>query len=103
FLPAVGVKLAPYQHYDPTVDPEISDEFATVGYRAHSMVNGEEEIVLPSGTYSPEQVQALRQLGATVGPVTIGRRHGELIGISQNAAFFNPAIVRATGLANLLG
>ncbi len=103
FLPAVGVKLAPYKGYDSDVDPEISDEFATVGYRAHSMVNGEQEIIVPSGTYSAEQAQALRELGATVEPVTIGRRHGELIDISQNAAFFNPAIVPAVGLGNLLG
>ncbi len=103
FLPAVGVKLAPYKHYNPAVDPEISDEFATVGYRAHSMVNGEEEIVVPSGTYSPEQAQALRQLGAKVEPVTVGRRHGELINITQNAAFFDPALVPAVGLANVLG
>ncbi len=103
FLPAVGVQLARYKGYQPGVDPEISDEFATVGYRAHSMVNGEEEIVVPSGTYSAEQAQALRELGATVGPVAVGRRHGELIDISQDAAFFNPAIVHAVGLSNLLG
>jgi len=102
FLPAVGVRLARYKGYDPAVDPEISDEFATIGYRAHSMVNGEEEIVVPEGAYSEEQLQALQALGAEVEPVTIGRHHGELINISQGAAFFNPSLVPAVGLGNVL-
>ena len=102
FLPAVGVQLSRYQGYDPAVDPEISDEFATVGYRAHSMVDGEEEIVVPTGAYSAEQLQALKALGARVEPVIVGHRQGELLDISQSAAFFNPAIVPAAGLGNLL-
>ena len=102
FLPAVGVQLPRYQGYNPSVDPEISDEFATVGYRAHSMVDGEEEIVVPAGAYSPEQLQAIQALGARVGPVEIQRRHGELLDITQSAAFFNPALVPAVGLGKLL-
>ena len=44
FLPALGVKLAPYRGYNPHVNPGISDEFATVGFRAHSMVHGEFDV-----------------------------------------------------------
>ena len=102
FLPAVGVKLAHYKGYNPSVDPEISDEFATVGYRAHSMVDGEEEIVVPASAYSPEQLQAIRELGVRAEPVSIGKRHGELLNITQSAAFFNPAVVPAVGLGKLL-
>ena len=102
FLPAVGVKLAPYTGYNASVDPEISDEFATVGYRAHSMVNGEEEITVPTGTYSPEQLQVLRELGAKVETVTKGHHEGTLITVTQGTAFFNPAVVRAVGLGPLL-
>ncbi len=102
FLPAVGVKLSGYKGYNPSVDPEISDEFATVGYRAHSMVDGEEEIVVPTGAYSPEQLQAIRELGVRAEPVSIGKHHGELLNISQSAAFFNPAVVPAVGLGRLL-
>jgi hypothetical protein len=102
FLPAVGVQLSRYAGYDPSVDPEISDEFATVGYRAHSMVDGEQEIIVPTGTYSAEQQQALRALGVRVEPVTVGHHQGELLFITQSAAFFNPAMVPGVGLGTLL-
>ena len=51
FLPAMGVHLAPYRGYRAGVDPELDNEFATVGYRAHSMVNGEEHIYVPARAY----------------------------------------------------
>jgi hypothetical protein len=44
FLPAVGVHLPPYRGYDPSVNPSLTGEFATVGYRVHSMIHGEFEI-----------------------------------------------------------
>lgn len=34
YLPAMGVRLAPYRGYDPDVNAGIGNEFATVGYRA---------------------------------------------------------------------
>src|SRR5262249_998436 len=34
FLPAMGVKLPRYRGYNPRVDTSVSNEFATVGYRA---------------------------------------------------------------------
>ena len=43
FLPAMGVPLAPYSGYKPSVNPSVANEFATVGFRAHSMVHGEFE------------------------------------------------------------
>jgi Animal haem peroxidase len=46
FLPALGVRLPRYRGYRPGVDPAISDEFATVGYRMHSMVHGEFEPIV---------------------------------------------------------
>ena len=52
FLPALGVRLDPYHGYDPNVNSAITNEFATVGYRAHSMVHGEFEPTVPAGTYS---------------------------------------------------
>ena len=53
FLPALGVHLPQYRGYNPDVDPTLSNEFATVGYRAHSMIHGEFELERAGGTYSP--------------------------------------------------
>ena len=60
FLPAVGVRPGPYRGYDPTVDATLGNEFATVGYRAHSMVQGEIEPSAPAGTYTGEQSRPSR-------------------------------------------
>ncbi len=99
FLPAAGVTLSPYKGYDPSVDPELSDEFATVGYRAHSMVNSELRAHVPSREFSPARIQALEAMGVQVGP---GRRNQLELAIPQGAAFFDPQIVPAVGLKPIL-
>src|SRR5437868_6096788 len=52
FLPAMGVALPMYTGYQPSVRTSLSDEFATVGYRAHSQVHGEFELETDAGRYS---------------------------------------------------
>jgi Animal haem peroxidase len=100
FLPAVGVPLSAYRGYDPSVDPALSDEFATVGYRAHSMVNGEQRIEVPAAKFNAK-ITALREMGVEVNPSTV--HNGRLtLTITQGAAFFNPAIVPAIGLGPIL-
>lgn len=100
FLPAMGVTLSPYAGYDPGVDPELSDEFATVGYRAHSMVNGEETIEAPASKFNAK-ITKLREMGVEVNPSPF---HGSklILSITQGAAFFNPALVPEVGLAPIL-
>ena len=61
FLPAVGVSLPPYSGYKPSVDPSVANEFATVGFRAHSMVHGEFEPTFEKGKLSAAQSQALHR------------------------------------------
>ncbi len=56
FLPTLGVRLDPYRGYSATVDPTLSNEFAVVGYRAHSMIHGEFEPTVPAGTYTENQL-----------------------------------------------
>jgi hypothetical protein len=56
FLPSLGVRLDPYRGYSATVDPTLSNEFAVVGYRAHSMIHGEFEPTVPAGTYTENQL-----------------------------------------------
>jgi len=66
FLPALGVKLSDYDGYDPDVNPALTNEFATVGFRAHSMIHGELEPSAPDGTYTDEQLAAFRTQGIEV-------------------------------------
>jgi hypothetical protein len=56
FLPSLGVRLDRYRGYNPNVNPGISEEFAVVGYRAHSMIHGEFEPTVPAGTYTEDQL-----------------------------------------------
>ena len=44
FLPAMGVTLSPYRGYNPRVNATLGNEFATVGYRAHSQVHGDFDV-----------------------------------------------------------
>src|SRR2546422_2706284 len=63
FLPSVGVRLEPYHGYDARVNPGLSNEFAVVGYRAHSMIHGEFDIAVPAGTDPTAPAHGLRARG----------------------------------------
>jgi len=99
FLPAVGVTLAPYAGYDPNVNPELSDEFATVGYRAHSMVDGQEHVEVKSAQFNAAKLASLQAMGVSSEPASRGRL---VLTIPQGAAFFDPALIPAIGLAPIL-
>lgn len=98
FLPAMGVDLPDYEGYDDTVDPSITNEFATVGYRAHSAIHGEFEAELAPGTFPEGGLGALESQGVEV------VRDGEAIevAIPLNVAFGNPGLLQDVGLGNLL-
>jgi hypothetical protein len=66
FLPALGVGLGPYRGYDPTVNPGLSNEFAVVGYRAHSMIHGEFDTTVGASTYTDTQLAAFAARGIVV-------------------------------------
>ncbi len=63
FLPDLGVKLSPYRGYDPAVNATLGNEFATVGYRAHSMIHGEIE---PAGTWPEATLDSFEAQGIEV-------------------------------------
>jgi peroxidase len=98
FLPALGVRLSPYRGYNPNVNPTITNEFATVGYRVHSMVHGEFEPTVPKGTYSPAQLEAFEREGVEI------EREGQNVTlvIPLELAFGNPDLLQAVGLGPLL-
>ncbi len=98
FLPELGVDLAAYRGYDPRVDASLSNEFAVVGYRAHSMVHGELEPSAPAGTWSDAQLKDFARQGIEVeqddGTVTLV--------IPLNLAFENPGLLTTIGLGSVL-
>jgi Animal haem peroxidase len=98
FLPALGVRLSRYRGYDPRVDPSLANEFAVVGYRAHSMIHGTIEPVARVGTYSRAQLNRFRKAGIEV-TTEDGRVRLE---IPLNLAFGNPDLFRAVGLGPVL-
>jgi hypothetical protein len=94
FLPALGVRLDPYHGYEPTVNPGLSNEFAVVGYRAHSMIHGEFDATVPAGTYTDAQLAAFAAQQVVVEPdgdqVTLE--------IPLAAAFGSPDLLQDLGL-----
>lgn len=98
FLPAMGVELPPYGGYDPTVDPSITNEFATVGFRAHSQIHGELETEIPLDRIGPDELAALEAEGVEV---TVVGDAAE-IAVPLNVAFGNPGLLRGIGLGNVL-
>ena len=98
FLPSMGVELPAYGGYDETVDPSITNEFATVGYRAHSQIHGEFEAEIALSELSDDVLEALEAQGVEVSVV------GDVaeVAVPLNVAFGNPALLEQIGLGNLL-
>ena len=98
FLPALGVELSDYDGYDADVNASITNEFAVVGFRAHSMVHGELEPSAPDGTYSDEELAAFAAQG-------IGVEHEDglvVLVVPLNLAFANPDLLERIGLGPVL-
>ena len=66
FLPTIGVELPEYAGYDPDVNPSVTNEFATVGFRAHSMIHGNVGVAVEPGHYAEDQLVAFEDLGIEV-------------------------------------
>jgi Animal haem peroxidase len=100
FLPTLGVRLNQYRGYSPTVDPSLSNEFAVVGYRAHSMIHGEFEPTVPAGTYTENQLNTVFPAGGIAvernadGTVTLV--------IPLVVAFGNPGLLTQIGEGPIL-
>jgi hypothetical protein len=99
FLPALGIKLRKYTGYKPNVNASLSNEFATVGYRAHSMIHGEVELATEASRYSAAQIEAFKAMGIEVGDPIEGEVE---LAVPLNVAFFNPDLVGQLQLGPLL-
>jgi hypothetical protein len=90
FLPAMGVALPKYTGYNRKVNANLTNEFATVGYRAHSQVHGDvAEIETDAARYSAADLDALRNAGAKV---TVDGTE-VTIAVPLGVGFFNPDLV----------
>ncbi|MFC4587919.1 peroxidase family protein [Sphaerisporangium corydalis] len=98
FLPAMGVTLPAYQGYDPGLDPSLANEFATVGYRAHSQIHGEMEFETQAARYTPATLAALEAQGVEV---EVDGADVDLA-VPLNVAFFNPDLVNQIQLGPML-
>lgn len=98
FLPAMGVALPAYTGYQPGVDSTLSNEFATVGYRAHSQIHGEIELETEAARYNQASLDALEAQGVEI---AVDGDEVELA-VPLNVAFFNPDLVEQLQLGPLL-
>jgi hypothetical protein len=100
FLPAMGVNLPAYTGYKSNVNATLSNEFATVGYRAHSQIHGEIEVETERARYSQAQLDSFAAQGIKVEP---GEEPDEVtLAVPLNVAFFNPHLVKDIGEGPLL-
>jgi hypothetical protein len=98
FLTALGVKLAPYRGYKPGTNAGLANEFATVGFRAHSMIHGEFQATVPAGTFSAAELERFRGQGIDV----VSSGGDVILVIPLLAAFGNPVLVQEIGLGPLV-
>ena len=99
FLPAFGVSLPPYRGYDPSVNPSITNEFATVGFRAHSMVHGEFEPTVPAGTFDASRLASFQAEGIHV---ELNPDTTVTLVVPLNLAFGNPDLLQQIGIGPIL-
>ena len=101
FLPSVGVNLSRYRGYQSNVNPSITNDFATVGYRAHSMIHGEFDVEdVPAGTYTDDQ---LNNVFPAEG-ITVERNPDGTLSLTIPLvdAFGNPDLLQQVGEGTIL-
>lgn len=98
FLPSMGVTLPQYTGYKTNVDATISNEFATVGFRAHSQIHGEIATTTSLSRYTADQLAAFAAMGIDVQPA--GNQVTLVIPLALT--FGNPDLLDAVGVGPVL-
>jgi hypothetical protein len=99
FLPSLGVTLPRYTGYKPRVAADVTNEFATVGYRAHSQIRSDFTIEADAARYSQATLDTLRAMGIAV--TSSGDTVGLHIPLAEDA-FFNPDLLELLQLGPTL-
>ncbi|MGE5156289.1 MAG: peroxidase family protein [Betaproteobacteria bacterium] len=101
WLPAMGVPLPAYTGYNANVDATLTNEFATVGYRAHTQIHGDglEVDDQPASRYSSADLANFQANGLDVqdnGDGTVS------IDVPLGVMFFNPDLLKSLQLGPVL-
>ena len=98
FLPAMGVTLPAYTGYRTNVNASLSNEFAVVGYRAHSQIHGEFEFETNASRYSAADLTNFTNQGLEVA-VDAGVA---TVAVPLNVGFFNPDLMQSLQIGPVL-
>lgn len=100
FLPAHGIGLPRYRGYDPSVDATLGNEFATVGYRIHSMIHSGFPMETERSRYTEEQLEKFREMGFNIDPSDDPAKVKIQFTLAQSRD--NPMIIPVIGLGPFL-
>ena len=98
FLPALGVRLPAYRGYNDRVNASLGNEFAVVGYRAHSMIHGELESIGEAADFTAAELAAIADQGVEV----VAEGDEVEFVIPLNLAFGNPDLLKLVHLGPVL-
>ena len=101
FLPAMGVSLPKYTGYNPNVNSTLTNEFATVGYRAHTQIHGD-GLELDNEAASRYSAADLANFTAEGANVEHNSNGTVSIDVPLNLMFFNPDLLKQLQLGPVL-
>jgi hypothetical protein len=102
FLPALGVKLAPYRGYNSRVDATLSNEFATAGLQLASLAAGDLGITTDAARFPAPALAALRAGGVVVRQGTAVPAGQVTLVVPANLGAFNPDLLPQLQLGPVL-
>lgn len=102
FLPSLGVTLPPYQGYNPNINPDAFNEFATFGFSMDSMVHGALDVTADANRYSAQQMAQFKNEGIQVQKTGTAQPAQVVLRVPLNLAEYNPGLLTQIQLGPLL-